>query len=211
MALKYRLLYLEQSKLMSNNIMANAGCFYRLIKRGKRYAIVLLFILLAGCQTVPKKQASASHSESNSESKYSHYYLTIKALDDLEVEQEVARQQVNKKSVDIAQMMQWIILYSLPNSPEHNPYTAKAQLNRLSLSLDNTPPFSTADLAFFVMLKDQLNQQLLQLEKIKNYKGAYQQSKKVLTTQQQQINQLEQQLSQLKKIEQTISERDKND
>ena len=67
--------------------------------------------------------------------------------------------------------------------------------------------FTTIDLDFIVMLKDQLNQQLLLLEQLTNYKGAYQQSKKVNTAQQLKINRLNKQIIQLKKIEKTISKR----
>ena len=67
--------------------------------------------------------------------------------------------------------------------------------------------FSSTDIAFIVMLKDQLNQQLLLLEKLTNFKGVYQQSKQVNTAQQLKINQLNKQIIQLKKIEKTISKR----
>jgi hypothetical protein len=58
------------------------------------------------------------------------------------------------------------------------------------------------------MLKEQLNQQLLLLEKITNYKGVYTQSKKLNTSQQLKIDQLNEQTIQLKKIEKTICKRE---
>ena len=99
------------------------------------------------------------------------------------------------------------MLYSLPNSPAHNPYTAKTMLNDYPLAPYVEASFSTTDLAFIVMLKDQLNQQLLLLEQLTNYKGAYQQSKKFNDAQQLKIDQLNEQIIQLKKIEKTISKR----
>jgi hypothetical protein len=67
--------------------------------------------------------------------------------------------------------------------------------------------FSATDLAFIVMLKDQLNQQLLLLEQLTNYKGAYKQTKEINSLQQEKINQLNKQIIQLKKIEKIISKR----
>ena len=56
--------------------------------------------------------------------------------------------------------LQLIMLYSLPNSPIHNAYTAKSQLNDYQLEPYNNAIFNATDLAFVVMLKDQLNQQV---------------------------------------------------
>ena len=103
----------------------------------------------------------------------------------------------------------------------HNPYTAKAQLNTYQLEPYNTAIFTPRDLAFIVMLKDQLNQQLLLLRELENYKGAYKQAQELITTQEKQLNnqristaqlteqikQLNKQITQLKKIEQAINKR----
>ena len=112
--------------------------------------------------------------------------------------------------------MQLIMLYSLPNSPIHNPYTAKAQLNNYSLESHEHSVFNASDLAFVIMLKDQLNQQLLILEELNNYKGAYKQSKNLIAVQQIEISeakktitQLNKKIIQLKKIEKAISEHGK--
>lgn len=174
--------------------------------RHSRYLIVLFsLLLLSGCQllSLPNKD--------NVE--FNHYYLWIKSLNDEEILQEISRQKSNKLSGLVKADMQLIMLYSLPNSPIHNPYTAKAQLNDYPLESYEYSVFNAADLAFVVMLKDQLNQQLLILEQLNNYKGAYKQSKEFITEQnlevieaKKTINQLNKKIIQLKKIEKAISE-----
>lgn len=161
---------------------------------------------LSGCQLL----GSASDDRVD----FSHYYLWIKTLNNEEITQEIALQQSDKESGYGKANVRLIMLYSLPNSPIHNPYTAKTLLNDYPLPPYQNTSLSTSDLAFIVMLKDQLNQQLLLLKQITNYKGAYQQAKKVNTVQQVKVNQLNMQIEQLnkqiiqlKKIERTISER----
>jgi septin family protein len=97
----------------------------------------------------------------------------------------------------------------LPNSPIHNPYIAKEKLNK------QTSPqhFNVADLAFIVMLKDQLNQQLLILNRVIDKDKTNTESQKQLEVQQQSIEQLEQrtqklqqQIIQLKNIERSIND-----
>lgn len=161
---------------------------------------------LSGCQLLD--------GSNNEKVDFSHYYLWIKTLNDEEITQEITQQQSDKELGYSKADVQLIMLYSLPNSPIHNPYTAKTLLNDYPLPPYQNNSLSTSDLAFIVMLKDQLNQQLLLLKQITNYKGAYQQAKKVDTVQQVKINQLNMQIEQLnkqiiqlKKIEKTISER----
>jgi len=164
-------------------------------------ALLIIFMLLplSGCQLL---------GDSNSkEVDFSHYYIWIKSLNDEEVEQEIIQQKSNKNFGYAAADIHLIMLYSLPNSPIHNPYTAKTILNDYPLAPYSESTFSDTDLAFIVMLKDQLNQQLLILKQLENYKGVYQQSKKVNAVQELKINQLNKQIIQLKKIEKTISKR----
>lgn len=166
-------------------------------KLGMLIAMLILFPL-SGCQILADSKPQAVN--------FSHYYLWIKSLNNKEVAQEITRQKSNEE-LGLKTDVQLIMLYSLPNSPIHNPYTAKSMLNDYPLAPYLETTFSTSDLAFIVMLKDQLNQQLLLLAQITNYKGVYQQSKKVNAAQQLKINELNQQIIQLKKIEKTISER----
>jgi hypothetical protein len=168
--------------------------------------MLVLISALSGCQLL---EASKSDRVD-----LSHYYLWIKSLNEKEIAQEITLQQSDESSGSGKSDVQLIMLYSLPNSPIHNPYTAKTLLNEYPLPPYHDTSLSTSDLAFIVMLKDQLNQQLLLLKKITNYKGAYQQAKKVSSAQEVKINQqnkkieqLHKQIIQLKKIEKTISKR----
>ncbi len=163
--------------------------------------IISLLFTLSGCQLIDDEN------KVNVKTNYSHYYLWIKSLTEEEVAQEVVKQKAQNIEGNTQANIQLIMLYSLPNSPTHNPYRAKAMLNNYPLAPYNDTVFDATDLAFIVMLKDQLNQQLLLIEKLANYKGVYQQSKKVNMEQLQKINTLNKQIIQLKKIEQTISER----
>lgn len=169
------------------------------MQQSKYLIITLLLSALSGCQLLPYSNSDKVD--------FSHYYLWIKSLNDEEVAQEIIQQKSNKQSGYAKADLQLIMLYSLPNSPIYNPYTAKTKLNDFQLEPYNDAIFNATDLAFIVMLKDQLNQQLLLLEQLDNYKSAYQQSKKVNTAQQLKITQLNKQIIQLKKIEKTISKR----
>ena len=179
------------------------------VKKQSRYFIIFIgLLLLNGCGLLPDLRINTVN--------YNHYYLWIKSLNDEEVVQEISRQKNNKLSGVAQADIHLIMLFSLPNSPVHNPYTAKTQLNDYQLEPYEETIFSTTDLAFVVMLKDQLNQQLLILEELNNYKGAYKQSKKMIAEQQVEISeaqkiitQLNQKIIQLKKIEKAISEHGK--
>lgn len=173
---------------------------YRMIKAiGTSLLTILLLFSLSGCQLLDES--------SNKKTDFSHYYLWIKSLNEAEVAEEIVKQKGNIQSGYAHADVQLLMLYSLPNSPIHNPYTAKSMLNNYSLTPSIEASFSTADLAFIVMLKDQLNQQLLLLEKITNYRGVYKQAKKLNAAQELQIHKLKKQIIQLKKIEKTISKR----
>lgn len=168
--------------------------------------IIVLLSALSGCQLLDESK-SIEVEVKPTQVDFSHYYLWVKSLNDDEIAQEIIQQKNNKQSGYAQADVQLIMLYSLPTSPIHNPYTAKTLLNDYPLVPYSETVFSATDLAFIVMLKDQLNQQLLLLEKITNYKGVYIQSKKLNSTQQLKIDQLNEQIIQLKKIEKTISER----
>jgi len=168
--------------------------------------IILPISILSGCQLLADSTSNKVEL-SNNKVELSQYYLWIKSLNDDDLAQEITLQKSDKQSGDEKMEVQLILLYSLPNSLIHNPYTAKTLLNDYPLPPYHDTSLNTADLAFIVMLKDQLNQQLLLLEQLTNYKGAYQQAKKLNTAQQLKINQLNKQIIQLKKIEKTISKR----
>jgi uncharacterized damage-inducible protein DinB len=103
-----------------------------------------------------------------------------------------------------------VLFFALPDSPVHNPFTAKSKLNQLSLANLKEAHLTDVDFAFFNMLKTQLNQQVLLLNKLstekkalKIIKQAYQLKSNKL---QQQLQELQQQIIQLKKIESNINE-----
>lgn len=177
-------------------------------ERGIKSLITFLLCMstLAGCQSLYQTQASMNTSN------YGSYYLWIKSLSKEELGEEIRRQQEKSKQGNEQAEMQLLILHSLPNSPIHNPYTAKSKLNQHELAPDSAQ-FNVSDFAFIVMLKDQLNQQLLVLNKlILNEKLALETLKQV-ELQQQSIEQLEsqskklkEQIKQLKNIEKSINE-----
>ncbi|MDX2371099.1 MAG: hypothetical protein QNK36_22305 [Colwellia sp.] len=175
--------------------------------------IILMLIAMSGCQLLGGSNSNKIESYTDKvelitdKANFSHYYLWIKNLNEEEIAEEIIQQKSNKESGDAQADVQLIMLYSLPISPIHNPYTAKTRLNDYPLAPHVETTFSDTDLAFIIMLKDQLNQQLLLLEQLTNYKGAYQQSKKVNSEQQLKIDELNKQIIQLKKIEKTISNR----
>jgi hypothetical protein len=164
-----------------------------------RLFIILPLLSLSGCQLLDESKSKKVD--------FSHYYLWIKSLSEEEIAQEIIYQKNNKQSGHAPADVELVMLYSLPKSPIHNPYTAKAMLNDYPLAPYVETMFSATDLAFIVMLKDQLNQQLLLLEQLTNYKGAYKQTKEINSLQQEKINQLNKQIIQLKKIEKIISKR----
>ncbi len=165
-----------------------------------KWLTIFAFIVLTGCQLSPEPPKAQVN--------ISEYYLWIKNLEATELKHEIKKQLQIKQLGQKPNSLKLIMLYSLPSSPVHNPYTAKAQLNNLQLSSQMDIGLTKADLAFIVMLKDQLNQQLLQLEKVANYQGAYRQSKKVIAESQLKISELTLQLTKLKQIERNISERE---
>lgn len=173
---------------------------------------ILMLFAVSGCQLMGdvnnKAESNNDELEANRDTvNFSYYYLWIKSLNHDEILQEIIQQKNNKQLDNTQADVQLIMLYSLPTSPVHNPYTAKTLLNDYPLTPYVETTLSDTDLAFIVMLKDQLNQQLLLLEELTNYKDVYQQSKNVNAVQQLKIDQLNKQIIQLKKIEKIISER----
>mgnify|MGYP000727556428 CR=1 FL=1 len=186
------------------------------IIRKSLFSALLLFIsaLLVGCQAnnhYPNNNTVATNTVN-----YGQYYLALKSLTDNEIQSEIAQQQIKKSQGSIEAEINLILLYSLPNSPVHNAYSAKSQLNK-QLKQHKNYQFSPSDQAFISLLKDQLNQQLFLFQKlinqeleqdnqsamqrVKNKKQQNKIAKLELT-----VNQLTKQITQLKKIEKTISE-----
>ncbi|WP_286265948.1 hypothetical protein [Thalassotalea atypica] len=169
------------------------------------FAITLL--QLSGCQLLLQPQQMTTHNTSY----YGGYYMWIKSLAEEELKAEVRLQQENSKLGSELAETHLLLLYSLPNSPIHNPYTAKSKLNQKQVQIDQAE-LNTTDLAFIVMLKDQLNQQLLILNKLILNEKASTETQKKLELQQHSIelleaksHKLQQQIQQLKNIEKNIN------
>jgi len=146
---------------------------------------------------------------------YGQYYLALKNLSENELQQEIKQQELKKSQGSIEARINLILLNSLPNSPIHNVYTAKSQLNEQG-ELNENYYLSPADQAFISVLKDQLNQQLFLFQKLINQELADDKKMAAQRIQEKKqlnkianleltVKQLTKQITQLKKIEQTIS------
>ena len=184
---------------------------------GKKYFSIILIMLLgslsSACQmTIP---ADKTHSVVS----YSDYYLWLTTLNKKQVLAEEHKQQavlnktLNKSlnepinSVDLSQG-KLILIYSLANSPLHQPYKAKRLLNEHLLVSNN---MSKENLAFTMLLRDQLNTQLHLLEKqaqaSKKFNKQSDEHHAIIAQLESQLKLVNQQLILLKKIDQNINER----
>ncbi|MCI2285213.1 hypothetical protein L3081_19825 [Colwellia sp. MSW7] len=93
---------------------------------------------------------------------FGQYYLALKNLSDTELETEIKQQRLKKEEGSIEAEINLILLHSLPNSPTHNVYSAKSQLNE-QLKLHKNYYLSSDDQAFIRLLKDQLNQRIVSI------------------------------------------------
>jgi len=183
-------------------IQSMPGCFSN--KAIKLVCLSLTILIMSGCQLVS--------SPINSTSSYGQYYLWLKGLTAEELKQEVSRQKQSQSMGNVQAKEFLLLLHSLPNSPVYNAYTAKSILNELH-SQQIEAQYVPKNLALMTLLKDQLNQQLFALEKLKNKsallvsrQNEIQQVKQSSEQQALLIKQLKQQITQLKKIEKNINE-----
>lgn len=161
--------------------------------------LIAVFINLSGCQLTESSRDG---------SQYSHYYLWLKSLSSEELLAETHKQKQNIDSGFFDAEVNLALLYSLPNSPIYNPYTAKTTLNKLTISPQQAVQISAADFGFISMMKDQLNQQILTLNKLIITEQLSQENQTLLKGKetehaalQIQYQKLKQQINQLKKIE----------
>ncbi|MBA6255491.1 MULTISPECIES: hypothetical protein [unclassified Colwellia] len=176
-----------------------------------------LLSILSGCQLLNKTTPDITV-----ESKiidYTQYYLSLVTLTDSQLADKVRQHQlvlfdsneaVTQNKMNNNDAIQWqlksVLLFSLPHSSVHNPFTAKSILNKLSLIDLKNSDITEADFAFYSMLKIQLNEQVLRLNDLSQAKKALNAIKEASVQQQQQFKALQQQILQLKKIEHTINE-----
>jgi len=193
------------------------------IKKGlklyKTIISLLLSLIITACQSPNSSQHAPTDTIAISTADFGQYYLSLKNLSADELHKEIALQQLHKGLGSYEAEMNLILLYSLSNSPIHNVYTAKSQLNR-QLKKQQNDSLSLGDQAFIALLKDQLNQQLFLFQKLinreliqdteqaKNRSKEKKQLDKIATLELT-VTQLTEQITQLKKIEQNISEHGK--
>jgi hypothetical protein len=173
--------------------------------------IYFLLVALTGCQLLTTENNQVHTEPKNTN--YSQYYLLLAEFNEKQLATEVHYQQSiltkinnSNNSNTLNQQLKSVIYYSLPHSPVHNPFTAKSKLNQLSLEKLKAQQITVDDFAFFSMLKSQLNQQVLLLNKLTIEKKTQQGIKQAYQQQLLEFQQLQQQIFQLKKIEININE-----
>ena len=181
-----------------------------IISRTKQYFSITFIILLANLSSACQITAPVTDITQNSV-KYSQYYLGLKNLNNKQLLLEEHKQhtlmadQLKDKALSQGKL---ILIYSLPNPIVYQPYKAKRLLNEHLLA-SNT--LGKENLAFTVLLKDQLNNQLHLLEKITlSEQNLIKQSNaqhKIIEQLNQQLEHVNQQLMLLKQIDQNINER----
>jgi hypothetical protein len=183
--------------------------------------IIALMTLLASCELLKFDNATTNPKSNNIN--YTGLYLSLTALSGEQIAESFHRHQlisqVNKdpnlkeiigNTSPITWHLKSVLFFALPNSPVHNPFTAKSKLNQLSLDSLKETHLTSADFAFFSMLRTQLNQQILLLNALSAEKKTLQRMKQAYQIKssklQQQLQALQQQIIQLKKIESNINE-----
>ncbi len=168
---------------------------------------VVAVFLLSACQL--NDQLSIGKETAEPRIGYGQYYLHIKSLSNSELVSEINQQKLNRLNGLANTDIYLLLLHSLPNSPIHNSYTAKALLND-QLRNNASVNYDKADLAFIALLKDQLNQQLNLFQQLISeellQEKLQKKQKDIISVLKQKVAQLEQQILQLKNIEKSISE-----
>ncbi len=172
--------------------------------------IMLLTSLSTACQVIAPLTNTITDSDSDSV-KYSQYYLWLKTLNNKQLLLEERKQHslMTSQLKDIAlNQGKLILIYSLPNPTLNQPYKAKRLLNEHLLASNK---MSKNNLAFTMLLRDQLNIQLHLLEKQARSEQDFtkQSDEHHVKIEQlnQQLNHVNQQLMLLKQIDQNINER----
>lgn len=194
----------------------------------KTLPIVCFVILLSGCEllntaetTIPApstvlNQVKATHFN------YRQYYVWLKTLDKKQLIDEISAQKLQLKKATVTKVendkllsntqliadLKLALLYSLPNSPIQNAYTAKSILNKYPQAFSDTSNnkvFNQENSAFFTIIKDLLNQQLFVF---RDFTTTQNEQNKTIDTLSAQVEQLKMQITQLKNIETVINERE---
>ena len=161
--------------------------------------VILSFI--SGCELIPSATKITSTAGNYG---YPQYYLAIKAMKKERLLGEIRNVRKTSSTDDkVINELKLALLYCLPSSPIHNPYNAKDILNKLDKH-KNPVNFTTENIAFFILLKDALNQQLFVFDK---YNQEVKNQHETITALKQELRQLKAKLSQLKSIETKLNER----
>lgn len=162
----------------------------------------LLFILLvsiSGCELIP---LSKKTEKSSGYYNYHQYYLSLKTMQAKAIKAEVKTLK-NANAAHITDQLKLALVYCLPNSPVYNPYNAKDILNKMNKK-NYLIDFTSENFAFFSLLKDALNQQLIVFDK-HSLEVKSQHTK--ISSLKQELSLLKAKLSQLKSIETRLNER----
>lgn len=192
----------------------NTSVSSSIISRAKHCFSITFIILLANlssaCQMSPHATGAKTDTNHN-QVQYSQYYLWLKKLNNKELLQEELKQRSimasEYKDKNLSQG-KLILIYSLPTPPLHQPYKAKRLLNEHLLTSNN---LSKDNLAFTMLLRDQLNTLLRSLEKQAFSERVFIKQSKEHHAKMEQLNQqldhVNQQLILLKQIDKNINER----
>jgi len=170
-------------------------------------------IVLSGCQSTRDSRLT-ENSIGGSNITYGQYYLLISQFNEQQLSDEihyikalpVGKTENISRNLVFEQQLKSVIAYALPKSPIHNPFTAKSKLNQLALDSLDSARLTPSDFAFFAMLKKQLNQQIILLNKLTLVKKSRNKIKNDYLQQQIELQQLQQQIIQLKNLETNINE-----
>jgi len=192
----------------------------------KRIVLAACLLALSACQLNDQfRSYDEKHITTNISSlDFGQYYLSLKTLTTNELMAEIQKQkqfqaiangsssgddnEANSSVGSHDATIKMILLYSLPESPIYNAYTAKSLLNeyfRLQQTQLEQTHLSMPNEAFIHLLKDQLNQQIYLFQKLLSQDISEEAHKKHSLTLERKVAQLEQKIQQLKKIEKSIS------
>lgn len=166
--------------------------------------IIFLTCLSSACQLTAPPSSGASNSVN-----YSQYYLWLKSLNNEQLLQEEQQLLMVKQGEQTVRSQgKQVLLYSLPNPALYQPYKAKRLLNEILLVSHN---MSQDNLAFTMLLRDQLNVQLKLFEKQtltdENFTQTHNEQRETIEQLAKQLQQVNQQLLLLKQIDQNINQR----
>jgi hypothetical protein len=177
--------------------------------------LLICIVVLSGCQSLIdlRSENMTGNTKTNNNINYVQYYLLLTELSEKQLADESlyldlisTGKESSNDNLLVEGQLKSALLYALPNSAFHSPFTAKSKLNLLSLEKLRNKTLNATDLVFFKMLKAQLNQQILLLNQLIEAKRSQKTTEASYKKQQLEFQKLTQQIIQLKKIEKNINE-----